>query len=289
MKVNLQKKLEKSTENRIEAPEKYEGIENIKLLLENTAVEEQDLLKSFKLDDNLRHLEQIRSDSIEIEKFREEYGNVYMVEDIKKLAIKYRLRFLKLEAYKGAIDPLLATKMLAFGKQHNVEIKNLSGFDHLKVLASAEDFSITTKEIVRPTISLDPLLFYKLDRDGKFWTLIHKWGKTFTYIRWLTSLPFRNKKLMFWFVSIPTICFFAFLTKNIALWCGTFENNYPGFHPIWFSFVWSLLTFGLSALFVTAVIPNIGYEFWWWKSERTNNDAFYSEDAWNKNHKNVYV
>lgn len=295
MFVNLEKKLTNATDERVQAPGKFQEITEIKQLLQHNSNEEREVLRAFGLDNNIRKIETLRGVSIELTKLREEWGNAYKVDDIKRLAIVYRLRFLPLEKYNGAIDPMLAVKMLAFGKKHNVEIRGSSGSGSFNVLAPAEDFNLITHNYERPTLSLDPLLFYKLPKSN-FHTLVHKWGSTFTILRWLFAYPFRSKTHMLRFNIITSLLVFGILIYKWFNWIALQRTDYMGNHEYhsgqphsaWFWFFWLIVAGGLTALYSSAVTANVGYKFWWWKIGARRNDAYYSDEAWDKGYKNRY-
>jgi hypothetical protein len=212
MSIDLQKELTQKNVRRRTELQEFGEVKEMKLLMENTAAEERKILRHFDLDENVQKVEALRGQIIESETFTTEFGNCYQVADIAMLAKQYRLRFLPLSKFKGGIDPLLATKIVAFGKEHNIDPTAYA--DNFYVLAPAEDFRLTeTKHYrPRPVISQDPLLFYKTDRDGKFWTMVHKWGTEFNYIRMVRSLKYRDAShyVAHWSIVLTAVAMLAF-------------------------------------------------------------------------------
>lgn len=193
MKINLEKELRAKTADHRAELQEFNALKEVRLLLEHTEQEERNVLKAYNLDEHLVRAEKEQGLLIESEKFEAEFGSAFNIKHIGHIAKQYRLRFLPLDKFKGAIDPLLATKMVAFGKKHNIDpSKDTTGF---YVLAPSEDFRLeeTKHHRPRPVVSQDPLLFYKLDRTGEVWTLIHKWGSEFNYMRMIRSLKYRNE------------------------------------------------------------------------------------------------
>lgn len=212
MKVNLEKELAQKNEERTIERQALENVGEMKLLLEATAVEERAVLRTFGLDENIRKVEEARGKQLESEQFTEEYGNVYQFQDIAGLAVQYRLRFLPLSKFRGGIDPLLATKMVAFGKKHGIDPNAYA--ENFYVLAPSEDFALTTEKHYRPrpVVAQDPLLFYRTDREGEFWTLIMKWGTEFNYFRLIRSLKYRNAHyyITHWSMVFTSVLLLAF-------------------------------------------------------------------------------
>jgi len=122
-----------------------------------------------------------------------------------------------LKQFKGAIDPILATKMIAFGDKHGIDPTR--DVDAFYVLAPATDFALEVekhrKPKPRPVISLDPILFYKADRDGNFWSMVHKWGSEFNFLRLINSLRFRDENYYTWHWSL--VFFAVYLIGFTAL------------------------------------------------------------------------
>lgn len=210
--INLEKELVQKNETRKAKLEKLDETEEMKLLMEHMAGEERNVLRHFNLDENVQKVEALRGQMLESEKFTEEYGNSYQYNDIAFLALQYRLRFLPLVKFKGGIDPLLATKMVSFGKKHNAD--PIAYADNYYVLAPAEDFALETEKHhrPRPIVAQDPLLFYRTDREGHNWTLVHKWGTEFNYLRMINAFKYRNSAYYVghWAIVFSAILMVAF-------------------------------------------------------------------------------
>lgn len=194
--INLEKELQKATVVKQKEAQQFEGIKEVKLLLQATDNREQELLRSFNLNDTLVQVEENRGKQIQLEKITAEFGASYHIEDIRELASNYNLRFLPLELYNGGIDSQLATKMLQFIDKHDLDARAIAHSDSFYILAPCEDFKLQTnvheKPAPRPIYMNDPLLFYKSDRNEEVWTFVHKWGSEFTPVRLLTSMKYHS-------------------------------------------------------------------------------------------------
>lgn len=144
-------------------------------------------------------------------------GNIYTLEQVKKLCIKYRLRFLDSSVFKGEIPFEAISKIKDLEKELNQPLSNF------KIVAPKELFKLEDKDS-------DPLLFLKLSNNRYY--LIHKWGGELNVFRSLLAWPLRSFMNMFKFligvavvfsllVPTPSWDVFAFLVVHtfIAI-CG---------------------------------------------------------------------
>lgn len=218
MKINtidLKHELRKLKEN-----EKPQIIEEVKEILQSQALREAIIEK--------RILEGSRTFDYNLADFKEE--NIYTIDQIKKLCVKYRLRFLDSKVFAGEIPYEAISKIKALEEELG---QSLSGF---KIVAPKELFQLEDKDS-------DPLLFLQLS-ENKFY-FIHKWGGELNRFRSILATPMRSFMSMFWFLAavaliftilIPTKSFdvsaFLFVHSFIAI-CGitcllvfTFRENF---------------------------------------------------------------
>jgi len=266
--MNLKDELEVVSASKSKDAKEFNDIKEVKQLLEYNGSKEREVLRNFGLDDSIVELEKEQGRVMELEDFRNCYGNAYQYAAIRELAIRYRMKFLPLSKYKGAIDPLLAAKILEFGKAHNIDVASTGVQDDFYVLAPAEAFKLETYEhvhITRKIIPRDPLLFYKggtknnNNRDGQLWTLVHQWGKDLTIGRLLYATPFRNR-ITFWFFNLLVAA--AVLSVALTGFIATFMFN-----------AWSIAAVCLLPAALYASIRNANVE----KDEESN---IFSESGW---------
>ncbi|MFX0556869.1 hypothetical protein ACOCEA_08725 [Maribacter sp. CXY002] len=103
-------------------------------------------------------------------------SSIYHIDQIKKICIDYRLRFLNTNYFKGKIPYEAISKISTLEREHAIEIK---GF---KIIAPSKLFKLEDKD--------DPLLFAPLG-NGYFY-LIHKWGSDLHPLRKFLMWPFKN-------------------------------------------------------------------------------------------------
>ena len=130
-------------------------------------------------------------------KFEEmETKNIFHKDTIKNICVRYRLRFLDSNLFKGEY-PKNITKIISdIEKKHDTNLKNFM------IMAPSKLFKIKSPD--------DPILFIPIGND--YYYLIHKWGEEFNYLRKLLVLPFKNIDNLTIF-SVMVSVFFALLGK----------------------------------------------------------------------------
>ncbi len=143
-----------------------------------------------------------------------ESSRIYHIDQIKKICIDYRLRFLDTKYFKGKLPHEAISQIKELEKIHNTELK---GF---KIIAPSKLFKLANAD--------DPLLFAPMGND--YYYLIHKWGDDLH--------PFR--KLMMWFFkSFENLLILTFLVSLLITFMvpqGLFskESNTSEFIMIFF-------------------------------------------------------
>lgn len=101
---------------------------------------------------------------------------IFHIEQIKKICVDYRLRFLDSKLFKGAIPEEAISKVRLLENEHRTE---LMGF---KVLAPSKMFKLKDKD--------DPMLFAPIGNG--YYYLVHKWGNDLHPLRKLLMWPFKS-------------------------------------------------------------------------------------------------
>ena len=124
--------------------------------------------------------------------------NIFHKDTIKKICVRYRLRFLDSNLFKGEY-PKNITKIIAkIERNHNTTLSNFM------IMAPSKLFKIKSPD--------DPILFVPIGND--YYYLIHKWGEEFNYLRKLMVLPFKNIDNLTIFSVLVSVVF-ALLGKLI--------------------------------------------------------------------------
>ena len=101
---------------------------------------------------------------------------IFHIDSIKKLCIKYRLRFLDTKLFKGTYPDELFNIIPALEIKHNSQFKNF------KIIAPSKLFILKSRE--------DPLLFVPIGNN--YYYLIHKWGRDLKTYRKFLFWPLKN-------------------------------------------------------------------------------------------------
>ncbi|WP_062054876.1 hypothetical protein [Aquimarina longa] len=132
-----------------------------------------------------------------------ETQNIYHLNQIKKICIDYRLRFLDSKYFKGKLPTSAITAIKDLEKKHQTE---LVGF---KIIAPSKLFKLENAD--------DPLLFAPIGND--YFYLIHKWGNDLHPLR---------KHIMWFFKSFENLLILTFLVSLIFTFMipdGLFTKN----------------------------------------------------------------
>lgn len=105
-----------------------------------------------------------------------ETHRIYHLDQIKKICIDYRLRFLNSKYFKGEIPPTVISKIKRLEQEHGIEIE---GF---KIIAPSRLFKLEDRD--------DPLLFAPI--GNRYFYLIHKWGNDLHPLRKWLMWPFKG-------------------------------------------------------------------------------------------------
>jgi hypothetical protein len=127
-----------------------------------------------------------------------ESKNIFHKDTIKKICVRYRLRFLDSNLFKGEY-PKNITRIIT-----DLESKHDTSLSNFKIMAPSKLFKIKSPD--------DPILFVPIGND--YFYLVHKWGKEFNKLRKLMVLPFKNIDNLTIF-SILVSVFFALAGKLV--------------------------------------------------------------------------
>ena len=128
-------------------------------------------------DLSLKNINKKNDNSVNVLDFdKMESNNIFHSSTIKKICVKYRLRFLDSELFKGEYPQNITKIIRGLENKHNTKLKNFM------IMAPSKLFKIKSPD--------DPILFAPIGNG--YYYLIHKWGKEFNSIRRLLVLPFKN-------------------------------------------------------------------------------------------------
>ena len=164
-KVNLFNELIKEREKTINSKELNAIIKNI---WSKEDYKKDHIIKSLNKRNNSK-FNNLKFDKMESK-------NIFHQDTIKKICVRYRLRFLDSNLFKGEY-PKNITSIIK-----NVEIKHDTTLSNFMIMAPSKLFKIKSPD--------DPILFVPIGNN--YYYLIHKWGEEFNVFRKLLVLPFKN-------------------------------------------------------------------------------------------------
>lgn len=243
--MSILKELNKSKKAMLQ--EENEILSSVKLLMDSDAAEDLRISNALGSNHSLARAQVMVGKKIELENLDKGYGgNVFKIEDIKRLCIKYHLRFLKTQHFAGHLDIEVFAKLKEFAKETSIQITDGNLERKFYILAPDESFNLNSERL--PRVSDDPAIFYKIDEDH--YRLIHKWGADFTPMRYVKGLFWRNSRLTYWMtvalvasalaiLSYFLINFFPSLTFDVSpviffASCGVF-TIFSFISPFFFS------------------------------------------------------
>ncbi|MBK87004.1 MAG: hypothetical protein CMC86_07410 [Flavobacteriaceae bacterium] len=165
-----------------------------------------------KLDKpNDSYINSLTFDDIETDK-------IFHISSIKKLCIKYRLRFLDTHLFKGEYPSELYNIIPQLEAKHQTTLENF------KIMAPSKLFRLRTKE--------DPLLFAPIGNG--YYYLVHKWGRDLKSYRRFLVWPFKN---------VNTLIFTSIILSLISTVFGAKIFNNFSDNELFVIFIFNIKTF----------------------------------------------
>ena len=153
-------------------------------------------------------------------------NRLFHVDQIRKICIDYRLRFLDFNFFKGGVPNEAYTKLKEFELNHpDLDL-------NIKMMAPTKLFQLENYD--------DPLMFVSLGNN--YYYMIHKWGNDMSYYRKLFMWPFKNIYNILIYIAIISLLFTSFVPDGIF-----FYKNNP---EIQFFVVFLFMFKSLAAIFI---------------------------------------
>lgn len=174
------KKDQQKVENQINAAlEQAAAVKKVLLLTNSATQKDMEIARAFGNNTILRE-EKALGIKLELETLKNKYkGDIYTKAQIKALAKKYNMRFLKSEYFKGEVDLATIAAIRKFGEETGVETTTGNIQQNFFILAPEKSFTLKeVPHIHRKIVFTDPAIFYRIDDNN--YRLIHQWGNDFT-------------------------------------------------------------------------------------------------------------
>jgi hypothetical protein len=136
----------------------------------------------------------------------EDRKRVFSITDIRKISIRYRLRFLDSSFFKAEFPYQAVEEIKLFERKYGLQIKNF------KIMAPDHAFDLEN-------INKDPLLFAQLTDDSYY--LLHKWGHDLVWYKKYLYFPLQNPIIFF---STLLICCGLVALSIPSAWMNVIMN-----------------------------------------------------------------
>lgn len=204
--INLEEKLITEKRRQIDSMDKVS--KHFESVLAEAEYEDIDILKRAGFDVNMYN-SILRKRDRDCTGF--EPSRVFHKDEIKNICLKYDLRFLPVEYYKGTLDAELPQKLKALPIP-----LSYTNSDNFRIVAPKSSFNLTE----RPK---DPLLFYKLP-DGLYY-LVHKWGSDLSVFNRVKGF-FKTYRFI-----LPIVWVLSLITLNVFLVNNVHWSSYKPLPP----------------------------------------------------------
>lgn len=209
--INLEKKLIQEKTKEIAKLKKQSDVEAEILeattnILATSVKEDIEALQRAGLTNAIKEVENVKNKLRSNERKTEELNDnprIFTESEIKSIAIRYGLRFLPSDMYKGNLPNDLGQKIKDCENIYGRKSSNSYYVSPYYILAPKESFQLQSKP-------KDPLMFLSIGNDKYY--LIHKWGNDLSITRWFSNLFVRNEDSFFVMLSLSiTIAIFSLI------------------------------------------------------------------------------
>jgi hypothetical protein len=193
-KTNIEEKLVTARNKRVSP---NDLLDQVRAVLQQNELERTAIVK--ELESGGTKVPELNIDLLEADR-------IYQLEDIKKLCITYRLRFLDANYFKGEFPEE------AISKIRQMEMAHQTGLSGFKVVAPSKLLKLENAD--------DPLLFVPIGND--YFYLIHKWGNDLSPARKWLMWPYKNFENLIFVVFLLSVLLTAIfpmeiLTKKVSM------------------------------------------------------------------------
>ena len=171
-------------------------------------------------------------------------NRIFGVDEIQKICVDYRLRFLDAKYFKGDIPYEAIAEVKRIQKN---QVEDITGF---KLIAPAGMFHLKEKD-------KDPLLFINLG-NGLYY-LVHKWGNDLNRWRKMMVYPFRSFESLFF--TIIGFAFFMAAAVPSEIIMGPKDTTSMHLRVIFFLYLFFAFS-GLTALYGFSRMKNFSVALW---------------------------
>mgnify|MGYP000865766442 CR=1 FL=1 len=224
------KELENLKSDRLE--QQNQVVDSARLLLAQNESEERSVLHGIGLDMELTKAEDNIELSILNKNYSDKYGvEIYHIDELRKLGMKYRLFMKPAFLYRGTIPPDLGSLLNRFVKEHNLYLSQESKTNdanrflimapprmfkdykpiHKKIRHMIDESYENFQKMLKAPV--DPLLFYRV--DNTHYALLKKWGNDLSLTRRVLGFLTQSKFLPYLSFLVPFILMTVYWIKSM--------------------------------------------------------------------------
>ena len=159
-----------------------------------------------------------------------ETERIFHKDEIKKICITYRLRFLDTKFFKGPFPQETINKIKHIERQHDISLK---GF---KIIAPSKMFVLRKAD--------DPLLFAPISND--YYYLVDKWGKDLHPLRKWIMWPFKSFENLVFTVLLSSVLATMFVPDGMFTKKQTLSQDIMVFFFIFKSIAAVVIFYGFA-------------------------------------------
>jgi hypothetical protein len=257
---NITTELKTSKEKEVIEMNGDSAVKAVLLLEQGDSAEDLRIANALGSSNNIARAQTELGKKMELEKLDGKFaGNVFTVDQIKALAGKYNLRFLRSGLYCGNLDVVAIQKIKEFSRETGTAITDGALKYNFFILAPGKCFNL--KAIEKVKVDPDPAIFYKIDDDH--YRLIHQWGNDFSIWNRIAGWNWLKPATKFWVNLIAFSLIFCGLVFVTGLFVPLFTSKWA----------YSI------ALAVAVIISNISAFGGFWEKE------YFHDNKWNSDAK----
>jgi hypothetical protein len=267
-KVNLENEVIESFEKEKSTLNQFSAVAQIKGLLGYDDTVDRTIMRKMTPLCTEVYAEKEVGKKLELENLEKTYGNKSIsINDIRALALKYRMRFLPSTKFKSSLAPEVLSKIKAFSKEHGIELSEHNLTSKFFILGPQEVFSLdkgveranVIPPIRRISFADDPAIFFKISEDR--YVHLCTWGGDFSVVRAIKGFIMKNHRNFFmtlWFInSLFLFTLLSFIVDNI-----------------WYLSIISVVLGALAGV-IWMVAKDGFFSNQVWRSEKKNEDRMY--------------
>lgn len=203
--MNLEKALSKEALKLREKAETENSIIATNRLIADKGAEDLEMIRNLGMSSSITIRKEKMGRQLHLAALQKKYKKVYTIEEIETVALKYGLRFLRSDKYKGEVDPELPAKIREFAEEDGVELNDAKLSYNFYILAPYHAFELADRPKPRP---IDPCIFYKISENH--YRLVYQWGKDFTILR--LFIGWKNASYFNFVISLAVMYFLVMFT-----------------------------------------------------------------------------